>query len=81
MLAPHHGKDAKFGVARRAAEDFPRRGRILSGVEVVLRDEFGRYDRLSHSRKIFSNKGGGRMRGFLAPNKQISDTCRGETLS
>ncbi len=32
MLAPHHGKDAKLGVARRAAEDF-------HGVGVFFRRE------------------------------------------
>ena len=32
MLAPHHGKDAELGVARRAAEDF-------HGVGVFFRRE------------------------------------------
>ena len=39
MLAPHHGKDAQLGVARRAAEDFHGVG-VFFRREVVLRDEF-----------------------------------------
>ena len=35
MLAPHHGKDAELGVARRAAEDFHGVG-VFFRREVVL---------------------------------------------
>ena len=39
MLAPHHGKDAKLGVARRAAEDFHGVG-VFFRREVVLGNQF-----------------------------------------
>ena len=55
MLAPHHGKDAEFGVARRATEQALDVG-ILVRREIVLRDEFGCDGGFGHANQNASSK-------------------------
>jgi len=70
MLAPHHGKDAKLGVARRAAEDFHGMG-VFFRREVVLGNQLWGDGGFGHGKlfkKIILSKGV--VRPVLAGNKK-----------
>ena len=73
MLAPHHGKDAELGVARRAAEDFHGVG-VFFRREVVLGNQlwgdggFG-HGKIFNSIKLFNSRVNFRAKLNFNPNK------------
>jgi len=73
MLAPHHGKDAELGVARRAAEDFHGVG-VFFRREVVFGNQlwgdggFG-HGKIFNSIKLFNSRVNFRAKLNFNPNK------------